>query len=83
VADIVEHERTGLLAPSGDAAGLAGAVILLLSDAAYRSRLAAAGREAAAGFAKAGAAPRIAALYRNLLKPQAGEARDAGGSPSI
>jgi len=43
--DVVDHGRTGLLFPPGDAASLAGAVSLLLSDAALRDRLTAAARE--------------------------------------
>jgi len=43
--DVVDHGRTGLLFPPGDAASLAGAVSLLLSDAALRGRLTAAARE--------------------------------------
>jgi len=43
--DVVDHGRTGLLFPPGDAASLAGAVSLLLSDAALRGRLTAAARQ--------------------------------------
>jgi len=71
VVDLVEHGRTGLLAPAGDAGALAGAAILLLRDAAYRRRLAAAGREAAwQRFARMDATPKIAAVYQKLLKGQ-------------
>jgi glycosyltransferase involved in cell wall biosynthesis len=46
VPDVVEHGRTGLLAPSGDEAALAALVRELLLDAGKRSRL----RDAAAAF---------------------------------
>lgn len=41
-AEILEHERTGLLVPPRDAAALAGALIRLLTDAQFRRRLASA-----------------------------------------
>ncbi|MHB1912242.1 MAG: glycosyltransferase [Acidimicrobiales bacterium] len=43
--DVVDHGRTGLLFPPGDAASLAGAVSLLLSDAGLRARLTGAARQ--------------------------------------
>ncbi len=68
IVDLVGDGRTGLLAPAGDAAALAGAVILLLRDPAFRSRLGAAAREEAARrFSSEDACPRIEALYRRLL----------------
>jgi glycosyltransferase involved in cell wall biosynthesis len=45
VADVVEHEKTGLLVPSGDAAGCARAVLRLLGDPSLRERMGRAGRE--------------------------------------
>jgi len=42
--DVVDHGRTGLLFPPGDAASLAGAVSLLFSDADLRHRLTTAAR---------------------------------------
>ena len=47
VAEIVEEGETGLLAPSGDAQGLAGGLLRLVADPALRSRLGASGRAAA------------------------------------
>ena len=44
-ADIVEHERTGLLVDAGDAAGLAQAIERVLSDPSLAQRLGNAGRE--------------------------------------
>lgn len=49
VPDVVEHGRTGLLAPSGDEQALAGLVRELLRDAERRSRLSAAAAAFAAG----------------------------------
>lgn len=47
IGDVVEHERTGLLCPPGDAEAAAAAVVRLLGDPALRERLAAAALEAA------------------------------------
>jgi glycosyltransferase involved in cell wall biosynthesis len=49
VPDVVEHGRTGLLAPAGDEQALAGLVRELLLDADQRSRLSAAAVAFAAG----------------------------------
>ena len=49
VPDVVEHGRTGLLAPAGDEAALAGLVRALLLDADQRSRLSAGAVAFAAG----------------------------------
>jgi len=49
VPDVVEHGRTGLLAPAGDDAALAGLMRELLLDAGKRSRLGAAATAFAAG----------------------------------
>jgi len=47
IGEVIEHERTGLLCPPGDADAAAAAVVRLLGDAALRERLAAAALEAA------------------------------------
>ena len=49
VPDVVEHGRTGLLAPAGDASALAGAVRELLLDEGKRARMGAAAVVFAAG----------------------------------
>jgi glycosyltransferase involved in cell wall biosynthesis len=46
VADIVEHERTGLLVPPRDPEALAGAIARLAADPAERCRMGTAGRQA-------------------------------------
>ncbi len=48
IPEIVRHESTGLLAPPGDAAALAQAILRLADDAALARRLGAAGRAIAA-----------------------------------
>jgi glycosyltransferase involved in cell wall biosynthesis len=61
------------LIPAGDAAALAEALAGLLADPARRARLAAAGRERAAGWPdEAGTARQLVAVYRELLGPPGG-----------
>jgi glycosyltransferase involved in cell wall biosynthesis len=68
VEDVVEHGRTGYLAPSGDAEGLARAVLSLLEEPELRARMGALGREL---VAERHAARRVAGvtaeLYERLL----------------
>jgi glycosyltransferase involved in cell wall biosynthesis len=47
VADLVTHEETGWLVPSGDSEAMASAIRRLLSDRILSARLAAAGQVAA------------------------------------
>jgi glycosyltransferase involved in cell wall biosynthesis len=47
IGEVIEHERTGLLCPPGDADAAAAAVVRLLADEALRERLAAGALEAA------------------------------------
>jgi len=48
IAEVLEHEKTGLLVPPGDAASLAAALDRLLGDPSLAARLGAAARERAA-----------------------------------
>jgi glycosyltransferase involved in cell wall biosynthesis len=47
---LIEHERTGLVVPAGDAEALASALRRLHDDPALRTRLGAAGRAAVASY---------------------------------
>lgn len=65
--DVVTHEVTGLLAPAGDAAALAGHVVRLLEVPATGRRLAQAGRaDVLARFSVEAMVARTAALYATL-----------------
>jgi glycosyltransferase involved in cell wall biosynthesis len=67
VTDIVRDERTGLLAPSGDVAGLVHAMSQLLSDHELRERLGANARQVAiAEYSMALFGKRHAALYSDV-----------------
>lgn len=50
---LVQHERTGLVVPAGDADALAAAIRRLHADPPLRARLGAAAREAVAGYTQA------------------------------
>jgi glycosyltransferase involved in cell wall biosynthesis len=50
---LVQHERTGLVVPAGDAAALAAALRRMRGDAALRARLGAAARSAVAAYSQA------------------------------
>jgi len=72
--DAIEHERTGLLVPPGDAGALRSAVERLLTDSPLRARLGAAARERAGeefSWAKATEAT-LAAYEAALAPPRAG-----------
>ena len=67
--DAVDHERTGLLVPAGDAEALAAAVERLLGNRELAGRLAAAARqELAERFDVRRAAEQTLAVYRSLLR---------------
>lgn len=69
IVDIVQHERTGLLVPPGDARALAAAIERLASDPALRQRLARDGlRHAGATFSWDGIIDRLVELYRSLAR---------------
>jgi len=68
VADVVESEAVGLLAPDGDAPVLADRVTALLSDAERRRRMGAAGRAlVVARYGLDRLVDDVDALYRELL----------------
>ncbi len=67
VADTVEHERTGLLCPEGDASCLARSTLSLLNDEAMARRMGLAGRAwATSEFSARVLVERTDALYRKL-----------------
>jgi glycosyltransferase involved in cell wall biosynthesis len=77
VADIVEHERSGLLVEAGAPQRLAEALARLATDAELRHRLRrAAGRRIRARFDLSRMVADYAALYQDLLL--ASDARSAG-----
>jgi glycosyltransferase involved in cell wall biosynthesis len=68
VADVVEHERTGLLVQPGDPDALADAIVRLAADPGERSRMGAAGRDAVVGrFSSQRLVEDIDALYKSAL----------------
>lgn len=68
VADVVEHERTGLLVPPQSPEALADAILRLAVDPAERSRMGAAGRQAVvARFSPERLVDDIDTLYRDAL----------------
>jgi glycosyltransferase involved in cell wall biosynthesis len=69
VGEIVEDGTTGLLAPSGDDAGLAEHVLRLADDAALRERMGEAGRRRAhALFPESRMHEEYARLYGEMLE---------------
>ncbi len=68
LVDVVQHERDGLLVPTGDIDGLARAADRLESDPDLASRLGAAGRDAAlSAFAPATVAAGYRAIYARAI----------------
>ena len=61
---LVQHERTGLVVPAGDASALAAALRRLHDDPALRARLGAAAREAVAGHTQRAWAEGFSAALR-------------------
>ena len=82
IPDVIDHGRTGLLVPSGDASALATALERLLDDRAEAARLAAAAREeAAARFGVEAMTRAYREVYERALRTRAA-ARRAGARPS-
>jgi glycosyltransferase involved in cell wall biosynthesis len=77
--DTVQHGETGLLVPPGDAAALAGAVISLLADPAWRAGLGRLGRERCLRqFDIAATIAQVEALYRAGMRAHMASRRDRG-----
>jgi glycosyltransferase involved in cell wall biosynthesis len=66
-AEVIDHEVTGLLFPSGDSAALAEALRRVASDTELRARLGRAARGAAQAFAPALIASQVGDVYRSVL----------------
>ena len=76
VADVVEHERTGLLVEAGNAEALADGIVRLAVDPGERLRLGAAGRQSVAGrFSPDRLVGDIERLYRDALARKRGPVR--------
>jgi len=67
IPDIIQHERNGLLVPSGDANALASAIKRLYYDRSLRDRLAETGRKDALGYTPEVMAESYDVLYRAAL----------------
>lgn len=65
-ADMIDHERSGLLVPAGDPAALRDAMRRLLEDTALREAMERCARERAGEFTAAAAIPRFEALYERV-----------------
>ena len=83
IVDIIEHDRSGLLVPPGDAPALSAAIQRLIDDTELRDRLGAAASRRVELFAASRVLPRFEALYRELLVGHAGHERasNAGVPP--
>lgn len=71
VPEVIEHERTGLLVPVGDATALGQAIARLLTDDALATRLVAAGLARSRDFAIENTVSGTIAVYRKLLEKAA------------
>ncbi|MGO9097845.1 MAG: glycosyltransferase [Bryobacteraceae bacterium] len=71
--ELVQHERTGLLFPPGDTAGLAGCLDRLIADQGLGKSLAAAGTSfIRRNFSRQNSARRMAEIYASLIDRAAG-----------
>ena len=64
---LIEHGRTGLLCPAGDACAYADAVAALIRDRDRRHRMGAAAHEASAGYSWDAASESVLRAYERLL----------------
>lgn len=67
LAEMVQHRKTGLVIPKGDAAGLIDAILRVLNDAALADRLVNAGRRAAAEFTVENHVEALSDFYRRIV----------------
>ena len=74
VADVVEHERTGLIVPGGDAEACTQAVLRLLGDPEQAAQMGRAGREVAlARYGSERLVEDVRRLYLSLLGAGSGK----------
>jgi glycosyltransferase involved in cell wall biosynthesis len=66
--ELIDHDRTGVLVPAGDAAALADALRALAADPARARRLGEAAREAARRYEPDAIAGEMATLYQRILE---------------
>lgn len=71
-ADMIEHEKTGLLVQAGDLDALTTAMQQLINDKEMRERLGGAARYAAEQFSASVMLPRFERLYHSILDSQKG-----------
>jgi len=84
IPEMIEHGRTGLLFPIGDAEGMAKAVCRLAADEAERKRLGANFRtDVMEKFSAASMAALHTELYRKYLAPRRGKAKGGIGKVLI
>ncbi len=75
VAELVRHERTGLLAPAGSVAGLAACLSAVIDDDGLRARLGDSARQMVlAEYTYKLAADRHRRLYERVIERHGGEA---------
>jgi glycosyltransferase involved in cell wall biosynthesis len=67
IPEVVEHERTGLLAPVGDAEALGAHIVRLLTDRALATRLADAAYQRVQAFSIEDTVDRTIEIYRQVL----------------
>ncbi|MEM9592043.1 MAG: glycosyltransferase family 4 protein [Pseudomonadota bacterium] len=67
IAEVVRHDRNGVLVPQGDVTALSKAIAQVCSDPNRRANLGAAGRELADDFSLAKHVDRLSQLYRRIL----------------
>ncbi|HEX2102702.1 MAG TPA: glycosyltransferase [Solirubrobacteraceae bacterium] len=75
IPEVVEHGRTGMLVPPGDAAALAEAIDAILGDRGLAARMGAAARERAAEYDWERVAGEVCALYDEVVGRAAGAPR--------
>ncbi len=74
--ELVEHGKTGILVPRGDARALAKALLRLLRDAELADRLGAAGKaRAERDYSAARTAQQVSDVYLDLVRRRAPTAR--------